>query len=62
MVRAGLGYSMCPHGGGAGGGSLRINGTFAGAALYRQLAVVMRQDKIVTKGMAEMLRLLHAVR
>ena len=30
--------------------------------LYRQLAVVMRQDKIVTKGIAEMLRLLHAVR
>ncbi len=30
--------------------------------LYRQLAVVMRQDKIVTKGIAEMLRLLHTVR
>ncbi|MFG7709108.1 LysR family transcriptional regulator, partial [Klebsiella pneumoniae] len=25
-------------------------------------AVVMRQDKIVTKGIAEMLRLLHTVR
>ncbi|WET94997.1 LysR family transcriptional regulator, partial [Klebsiella quasipneumoniae] len=29
---------------------------------YRQLAVVMRQDKVITKGMAEMLRLLQAVR
>ncbi len=64
MVRAGLGYSIvAPHGGGAGGGSRRITRTLAGAAAaYRQLAVVMRQDKIVTKGIAEMLRLLHTVR
>ncbi|MCY0616897.1 LysR family transcriptional regulator, partial [Klebsiella pneumoniae] len=30
--------------------------------LYRHLAVVMRQDKILTKGIAEILRLMHTVR
>ncbi|HDY8511115.1 LysR family transcriptional regulator [Klebsiella pneumoniae] len=63
MVRAGLGYSIVPRmavervedrdG-------LRIHSL--APRLYRQLAVVMRQDKIVTKGIAEMLRLLHTVR
>ncbi|HBV3355352.1 TPA: LysR family transcriptional regulator [Klebsiella pneumoniae] len=63
MVRAGLGYSIVPRmavervedrdG-------LRVHSL--APRLYRQLAVVMRQDKIVTKGIAEMLRLLHTVR
>lgn len=43
--------------------SQEVNGSLTLAPrLYRQLAVVMRQDKIVTKGIAEMLRLLHTVR
>ena len=63
MVRAGLGYSIVPRmavervedrdG-------LRVHSL--APRLYRQLAVVMRQDKIVTKGIADMLRLLHTVR
>lgn len=63
MVRAGLGYSIVPrmaveqaedHYG------LTVHSL--APSLYRQLAVVMRQDKVITKGMAEMLRLLQAVR
>lgn len=63
MVRAGLGYSIVPR------MAVEQEKDRDGLSvhslaprLYRQLAVVMRQDKIVTKGIAEMLRLLHAVR
>ena len=63
MVRAGLGYSIVPR------MAVEQDADREGLCvmsltpmLQRQLAVVMRQDKIVTKGIAEMLRLLHAVR
>lgn len=63
MVRAGLGYSIVPR------MAVEQEKDRDGLSvhslaprLYRQLAVVMRQDKIVTKGIAEMLRLLDAVR
>lgn len=63
MVRAGLGYSIVPcmaveqpedrHG-------LFVQSLTPG--LHRQLGVVMRQDKILSKGIGEMLRLLRGVR
>ena len=63
MVRAGLGYSIVPrmaverpedrHG-------LSVQSLTPG--LHRQLGVVLRQDKILSKGIAEMLRLLRGVR
>ena len=59
MVRAGLGYSIVPR---MAVEQEKDSVHSLAPRLYRQLAVVMRQDKIVTKGIAEMLRLLHAVR
>ena len=63
MVRAGLGYSIVPRMA-VEQAEDRYGLTVHSLApsLYRQLAVVMRQDKVITKGMAEMLRLLQAVR
>ena len=60
MVAAGLGYSIIPrmaveHHRDAEG--LRV-GSLA-PPLYRQLGIVMRQDKILTKGMTEVIRLLQ---
>ena len=63
MVQAGLGYSIVPRMA-VEQAEDRYGLTVHSLApsLYRQLAVVMRQDKVITKGMAEMLRLLQAVR
>lgn len=60
MVRAGLGYSIVPrmavahHDDRQG---LRVQSLTP--VLHRQLGVVMRQDKILSKGIGEMLRLLR---
>lgn len=60
MVRAGLGYSIVPrmavahHDDRQG---LRVQSLTP--LLHRQLGVVMRQDKILSKGIGEMLRLLR---
>ncbi|ANZ07214.1 TPA: LysR family transcriptional regulator [Raoultella ornithinolytica] len=62
MVRAGLGYSIVPrmavahHDDRQG---LRVQSLTP--LLHRQLGVVMRQDKILSKGIGEMLRLLREV-
>ena len=62
MVRAGLGYSIVPrmavahHDDRQG---LRVQSLTP--VLHRQLGVVMRQDKILSKGIGEMLRLLREV-
>ncbi|VUS91678.1 LysR family transcriptional regulator [Klebsiella spallanzanii] len=62
MVRAGLGFSIVPrmavehpHD--------RIGLTVQSLTplLHRQLGIIMRQDKIISKGIAEILRLLHQV-
>ncbi|XXD08642.1 LysR family transcriptional regulator [Klebsiella sp. R445] len=63
MVRAGLGYSIVPrmaveqpedrHG---------LSVQSLTPSLHRQLGVVMRQDKILSKGIGEILRLLRGVR
>lgn len=60
MVRAGLGYSIVPrmavvHQDDRQG--LRVQSLTP--VLHRQLGVVMRQDKILSKGIGEMLRLLR---
>lgn len=63
MVRAGLGYSIVPR--------MAVAATQERAGirvqslsprLYRQLGVVMRQDKVISKGIAEMLRLLQQLK
>ena len=61
MVRAGLGYSIVPRMA-VEQKEDRCGLTVHSLAppLYRQLAIVMRQDKIITKGMTEMLRLLQS--
>ena len=62
MVRAGLGYSIVPrmaveHP----QDSIGLKVQSLTPLLYRQLGVVMRQDKIISKGIAELLRLLPQI-
>ncbi|STW05427.1 hydrogen peroxide-inducible genes activator [Klebsiella grimontii] len=62
MVRAGLGYSIVPrmaveHP----QDRIGLNVQSLTPLLYRQLGVVMRQDKIISKGIAEVLRLLPQI-
>lgn len=59
MVRAGLGYSIVPRMAVAHPQDrVGLKVQSLSPLLYRQLGVVMRQDKIISKGMAEVLRLL----
>lgn len=62
MVCAGLGYSIVPrtaveHE----QDRIGLNVQSLTPLLYRQLGIVMRQDKIISKGIAELLRLLSRV-
>jgi DNA-binding transcriptional LysR family regulator len=60
MVRAGLGYSIVPR--------MAVENVAdreglcvrsLNPVLHRQLGIVMRQDKILSKGISEMIRLLR---
>ncbi len=63
MVRAGLGYSIVPKMAvAAEDDRTGIRVQSLSPRLYRQLGVVMRQDKVINKGIAEMLRLLHQLK
>lgn len=60
MVRAGLGFSIVPrmaveHP----QDRIGLNVQSLAPLLYRQLGIIMRQDKIISKGIAEILRLLQ---
>lgn len=60
MVRAGLGFSIVPrmaveHP----QDRIGLNVQSLTPLLYRQLGIIMRQDKIISKGIAEILRLLQ---
>lgn len=60
MVRAGLGFSIVPrmaveHP----QDRIGLNVQSLSPLLYRQLGIIMRQDKIISKGIAEILRLLQ---
>ncbi|MOA42578.1 putative DNA-binding transcriptional regulator [compost metagenome] len=60
MVRAGLGFSIVPRM--AVQHAADREGLTVGSLdpiLHRQLGIVMRQDKILSKGMAEVIRLLR---
>ncbi|MCY3510660.1 LysR family transcriptional regulator [Klebsiella michiganensis] len=59
MVRAGLGYSIVPRMAVEDPQDrVGLNVQSLTPRLYRQLGIVMRQDKIISKGIAEVLRLL----
>ncbi|WP_369049834.1 LysR family transcriptional regulator [Klebsiella aerogenes] len=63
MVRAGLGYSIVPKMAvAAEDDRTGIRVQSLSPRLYRQLGVVMRQDKVINKGIAEMLRLPHQLK